>query len=111
MTGLYPFEQPIDINQVWNATYDNMPINEILNELQLNHVLWECYAFHDMIFGPNGVYANIQVQVSASLQVSSGFLQSAFPEEDLNDVTNEYKDVHNRIVLYANALIDDALDD
>lgn len=55
MTGVYPFNTVIDLNSVWNSTYDNMSIQDIYNNLQTNHVLWETFAFHDLFFGWNGI--------------------------------------------------------
>jgi len=46
----------IDFDSIWNATFDAMTdVNQILASLQLNHVLYETYAFRDLFFGDDGI--------------------------------------------------------
>jgi len=66
-----------------------------------------------LFFGYRGILTRHGIPQSAQ-DANSGFLQGEEQEDQedrLENIDNNLKDVHNRIVFYANALIAEATDD
>jgi len=45
------FNETLDFDAIWNSTFDNYTdVNQAIDALELNHVLWETYAFYELLF-------------------------------------------------------------
>ena len=107
------FEEELDINMILNETLmQTSDKNELLKALEHNHILYETYAFFELFFGEKGFFMKEEGGEEAQASegaASSGFLQgesteesaSAGPAAESQDSRTIFKDIHDRIAIYA----------